>query len=259
MAALHPEHQQLSKDIRHWFSHSHPEMDYLMEERPFGLYWNTAEVSVRGVGAGQVGEFLADVKAYYAQRPVLIYVDDREADAALGPALCAAGCEPADTEVFLAHVGPVGTAARRPDLAFEPVTQANLYDFEVARLKGFAESEDEPAVGELYAQFSRRRAEMTRGGGGMLARAGGEAASTVWWYERGGDIIVLFMATRLPFRRQGIGEALLVHAVERAYGRGSRSVMINVLVENSRAYRLYQRLGFTDEIYWRRRYSVRQP
>ena len=88
-------------------------------------------------------------------------IDDREADARLGPALLTAGCSRADAQTFLAHVGPVPTALSVPGLTIEPATlTSNLEEYVVTKIKGFADSEAEPDPDVVHDQLALRRAEL---------------------------------------------------------------------------------------------------
>lgn len=87
-------------------------------------------------------------------------IDDREADARLGPALLTAGCSRADAQTFLAHVGPVPIVLSVPGLTIEPATTSNLEEYVVTKIKGFADSEAEPDPDVVNDQLALRRAEL---------------------------------------------------------------------------------------------------
>jgi mycothiol synthase len=85
-----------------------------------------------------------------------------------------------------------------------------------------------------------------------VVRAGDEiAAGTICTGDTygGGWIHVLF--TRRPWRRQGVGAALLVDALARFWQRGERSIGLGVDAANETgAFRLYERAGMTPELGW---------
>lgn len=85
-----------------------------------------------------------------------------------------------------------------------------------------------------------------------VARAGGEiAGGTICLGDTygGGWIDVLF--TRRPWRRQGVGAALLRDAFGRFWERGERSVGLGVdAASGSGAFRLYERAGMAPELGW---------
>jgi GNAT superfamily N-acetyltransferase len=65
--------------------------------------------------------------------------------------------------------------------------------------------------------------------------------------------MVFLLATRLPFRHCGIAQGMLAHWSRQAKGADIRSLLINC-DDGGQAAALYRRLGFTDEVYWHRRY-----
>jgi ribosomal protein S18 acetylase RimI-like enzyme len=138
------------------------------------------------------------------------------------------------------------------------VHPSNLAEFVTVKLKAFANSEETPPEENLQAELKQRRLELSGTAQGMLALVGGQAAGIIWWYKEAGpeatDWWINWLGTRVPYRDQGIGSALLRQCLADGYATGCRSTMINVLAENKRATRLYQGVGFQDEIYWRQRY-----
>ncbi len=52
------------------------------------------------------------------------------------------------------------------------------------------------------------------------------------------------LATHPAFRRQKIGQRLLVEALDSAYNEGARSALLEVRAGNEPALRLYRKLGF---------------
>lgn len=253
--AMHPEHHRLVGVITAWFHTSFQAMGYRAEQHPWGTYWNTGHVYTFGFPVDQVMDFLADVRAYYGEQPVFINIDGRDHDATLGPALQAAGCTQGKTEIFLAHVGAVPQLVPVIDMAVEPMNEANLPAFAATRLKAFADSEATLTEAEVHSELADRRAELMGTGRGLLAHVGGIPAGVIWWLEDPRDIWVTYLATRVPFRGRGIGRWLLCQCLTEKYAQGCRSVLLNVTTDNVQAIQLYRRLGFVDEVYWRRRYT----
>jgi len=64
---------------------------------------------------------------------------------------------------------------------------------------------------------------------------------SVWQYL---DLHVLKIATRPPWRRQGLARHLLVLAAEHIMEAGGESVTLEVRASNEPAIRLYERLGY---------------
>lgn len=56
------------------------------------------------------------------------------------------------------------------------------------------------------------------------------------------EIATLFVEE--PFRRQGIGEALLKEAIHILHNRGIKALLLDVSVDNHPALTLYQKMGF---------------
>jgi mycothiol synthase len=79
----------------------------------------------------------------------------------------------------------------------------------------------------------------------FLVRTGGEvAAGALCKRELFGTGWVDVLGTRRPYRRMGLGEALLGHAFRELYARGARRVGLGVDAENpTGATRLYERVG----------------
>jgi ribosomal-protein-alanine N-acetyltransferase len=64
---------------------------------------------------------------------------------------------------------------------------------------------------------------------------------------------IVTIATRETHRRQGIGEMLLIRAIELAQGRGEELVTLEVRVSNTAAIAMYEKYGFV-EVGRRKRY-----
>ena len=94
----HPEHDRLVKEVRSWYLTSHPKSGYCGEPRRFGYYVRNANnpefarIVIGELANRDVGEFLADARAYFGDRPINIVVNDAGIDARLGPTLIEAGC-----------------------------------------------------------------------------------------------------------------------------------------------------------------------
>ena len=63
------------------------------------------------------------------------------------------------------------------------------------------------------------------------------------------------LGTRVPYRHQGIAQAMLARWVDAGTASGCRSLMINA-TEGGRPAELYRTMGFVDEIYWYQRYEL---
>jgi mycothiol synthase len=85
-----------------------------------------------------------------------------------------------------------------------------------------------------------------------VVRAGDEiAAGTVCAADTYGGGFVHVLFTRRPWRRQGVGKALLRDAFRRFWERGERSVGLGVdAATDSGAFRLYERAGMSPALGW---------
>jgi mycothiol synthase len=85
-----------------------------------------------------------------------------------------------------------------------------------------------------------------------VVRAGEEiAAGTICAGDTYGGGFVLELFTRRPWRRQGVGAALLRDAFSRFWERGERSVGLGVdAASDTGAFRLYERAGMRPALGW---------
>jgi GNAT superfamily N-acetyltransferase len=237
-------------------------MGYELVEGRFG-WFNRPASTGRGHGTVRPGVAAADVDALVAEAEDALAVDslelacdDRATAAALGPALEERGLEPGATTVFLAYTGLPAQRAGGPDgLAIGEVSRdgEELTAWVTAKIQAFADSDEPPAPEALAGDVALRRAEMAGQARALAARLDGELAAICGFYE-GSDRFVFLLGTRTRFRHRGIGRALLGHVLDGAAARGCRSVVING-DEGGRPAALYQRLGFTDEVHWRRSWA----
>jgi ribosomal protein S18 acetylase RimI-like enzyme len=254
----HPEHDRLREEVRSWYRGSSPQMGYHVEHRRFGFYRRHAErpdstlVVVETLASDEVPEFLADVRRYFDNRKVHIWIDDKDLDRTLSPALVAASLSIGKDNTYLAHGGPQPERVQLSGVTVEPVTADTLMDYVVLKLKGFASSEDEPSQEHIDEEMAVRKPEFESIGRFLIARVGNEPAAILGYYD-GTDRMIFNLATRTPFRMRGIARRLLCGAVADSYDQGYRSVMINTDPADT-PIQWYNRLGFTDEVYWRRSY-----
>jgi hypothetical protein len=147
MTERHPQHDAITAALRAWYSTAAPAMGYDVARRPFGFYLHhsagVGEVTLSDAGLADVPALLADVRTYYGDLAVGLYIDDQKRDARLGPALVAAGCQRGAAESHLAHVGATPAVRRVPGIILEPMTEASLVEWSMTKLQGFANSEDE--------------------------------------------------------------------------------------------------------------------
>jgi len=85
-----------------------------------------------------------------------------------------------------------------------------------------------------------------------VVKAGDEiAAGTICTADTYGGGFVQILFTRRPWRKQGIGAALLADAFRRLWERGERSVGLGVdAASDTGAFHLYERAGMTPALGW---------
>jgi ribosomal protein S18 acetylase RimI-like enzyme len=227
-------------------------------QRRFGSYRRHAEdpdsglIVVDAISPDEVPEFFADANRYFDQCAVSIWIEDRNLAATLGPALIAAGASKEKENTHLAHVGPRPERFQLPGITVERVTADTLMDYALVTLKGFANSEDAPPVEDVEKELAVRQSELASIGRFLIARVNDEPAAILGYYD-GNDRLIFNLATRTPFRMRGIARYLLCQVIADSYDQGCRSVVINTDPDDTPVQR-YRRLGFADEVYWRRNY-----
>ena len=65
---------------------------------------------------------------------------------------------------------------------------------------------------------------------------------------------MFILVTRVPYRHQGIAQAMLGRWARAGVAAGCRSLIINAQ-DGGRPAALYRRLGFVDEAYWYQKYE----
>jgi ribosomal protein S18 acetylase RimI-like enzyme len=252
----HPDHDRLREEVRSWYRASG--LGYRVERRRFGSYRRHAEdpdsglIIVDAMAPDEVPRFLADAGSYFDNRAVDVWLDDKHLDATVGPALVAAGASMDKENCHLAHVGPRPERVQPSAVTVEAVTAETLPDYVTVKLKGFANSEDAPPAEDVDKELAVRSRELASIGIFLIARVGDEPAAILGYYD-GSDRLIFNLATRTPFRMRGIARQLLCQVVSDSYDQGCRSVVINT-DPNDTPIQWYRRIGFTDEVYWRRNY-----
>lgn len=262
----HPEHDRVCEEVRSWYRTSSPELGYEVVRRRFGFYRRHIEhpesglVIVDSLAPDEVPEFLSDAISYFDNPALYIWLEDKDLDAKLGPALVASGVSMGNATIFLAHIGPRPEPFQLSSVSVEAVTADTLLDYVAVKLKGFANSEHDPPAEHVNQELAARRRELAGKGRFAIARAADEPAAILGYYE-GNDRLIFNLATRIPFRMKGIARQLLSKVVADSYDQGCRSVIINTN-PNDTPIQWYRRLGFTDEVRWGRNYifePAKQP
>jgi hypothetical protein len=194
---------------------------------------------------------------FYRGAAFEVRVDDRARGERVEAELLSAGWEPVQDTVVLALIGSVRASPGPDALAIEDVEDPKgLREWATVKIQGFADDERSPTPQDLQRELSAREAEwpLCRY---QLARLEGRAVGILGHYT-GMDQMVFNLATRVPLRHRGIAQAMLAHWTLQAVAPGQdvRSLLINC-DDGGPAAALYERLGFTDEVYWHRRYRHR--
>jgi mycothiol synthase len=134
--------------------------------------------------------------------------------------------------------------------AFDPERDARA--FHAAQQEAFADAWDFTARG--FESWSKLQLESARFDPALwcVVRAGDEiAAGTICTGDTYGGGFVHELFTRRPWRRRGVGAALLRDAFGRLWEHGERSVGLAVdAASETGAFRLYERAGMTPALGW---------
>ena len=138
-------------------------------------------------------------------------------------------------------------------LVVESVDEAGLAEWATVKLQSFDDTESAPAPDRLAQEVAHRRDEMALAEC-QIGLLGGERVAVLAYY-RGRDRLVFNLGTRVPYRHRGIAQAMLARWVGTGTAGGCRSLIINA-TDGGAPAALYRRIGFTDEIYWYRKYDL---
>lgn len=253
----HPGHDAVAEEVAGWYTTSTPEIGSQISERWYGyqsdLSPTQARVILRVDEPDQVPAALADAQAASGMRVLTIRVDDRERAARLDGTLRGNGCKPGEATTHLALVGPMTGRTGPEDLVIESIGDARLEEWATVKLQTFGDTESTPAPDRLAQEVATRRNELSVAEC-QLGRLGPESVAMLAYY-RGSDQLVFNLGTRVPYRHQGIAQAMLAHWVAAGTASGCRSLIINA-TDGGRPAELYRRLGFIDEIYWYQTYEL---
>ncbi len=255
--ARHPQHHAVSQQVRSWYTAPVPEIGLHGTADWYGFACMTGDDRARIVlSIADPGEAAAALAAAQAACPAaasfVVLVDDRDRAARLDAALRARGCRNRESTTYLALTGPIGSTAAGPDgLEMPTVGTEELATWARVKLQSFADSEDPPAAAAVGTEVDIRRSELPLAEY-RLCLLDAEPVAVLGHYP-GDDDLVFVLGTRTPFRHRGIAQAMLARWV--ATTAGARSHMINA-TDGGAPAALYRRLGFTDEVYWYRKYEL---
>jgi len=258
----HPEHDAVAKAVRSWYIAATPEIGITAIEGAYGFLVRSDRVALRRVvltvdSASSVRDALAEATEFFGASGFDVWVDTRDRSRRLTPELGLAGFEAVQDTVVLALLGSVRAGPGPEALRVEDVVDDDgLREWATVKLRGFADSEEPPPAEQVQQEMSARQAEQAVCRY-QLAYLGAEPVSMLGHYT-GRDQMVFLLATRVPFRRRAIAQNLLARWCQQAAAERPRSLLINCDDGGAPAH-LYRRIGFTDEVYWHRRYQRPDP
>jgi len=143
---------------------------------------------------------------------------------------------------------PPTEAVWPPGLTVAPADSADVDRFHDALDEAFAEEWGHEPGGEVDWRRIRERRHPDHSLW-LAVKDGNEIAATALLdEERWGGGWVASIGVRRPWRRRGIGQALLLHSFRELYDRGKRRIALGVDTENpTGATRLYERAGMKVE------------
>jgi hypothetical protein len=241
-------------EVRSWYTTSTPEIGLSVVAESFGFLssdWSQRKRLILTVDSpDDVAPALARGADFYGTSAFEVWVDDRARAERLTAALSSSGWPPAHATSVLALVGPIRAPARPDGLAVEDVVNAaELSEWATTKIRGFASDEALPTRQQVESERLGRQVEwpVCRY---QLARLGAEPVAILGLFT-GGDQMVFNLATRLPFRHRGIAQSMLARWSMEAEPVRSRLINCD---DGGLPQALYRRLGFTDEVYWYRRF-----
>lgn len=273
MSTSHPDHDVVAAEVRSWYTDwrgrapgpagSDPAMNIRVERAWYGYLRATDAVAGGRLlltvdDPDEAKDAIQSAASFFGSDRFDIWIDDRTRAAALEPVLVAHGRHAEDNNVVLALTGLLRSVDGPTDLVVEEVVDdGGLTDWARVKLLGFADAENEPTPAALDNELAARRAESPIARYD-LALLDDKPIAALAHYTASQDQMVFNLATRVPFRNRGVAQAMLQLWTERALAEGARSLLINC-DEHGRPAGLYRRMGFTDEVYWHRRYQARRP
>jgi GNAT superfamily N-acetyltransferase len=257
-----PEHDAVSSEVRSWYTASTPAIGLSVLQTGYGFLTDSDRAEHKRLVLTEespqtVAPSLEAAAEYYGSSAFEVWVDDRARADRLTPALTSAGLEAVQDTIVLALVGPVRASPWLHGLSVEDVFDPEpLREWATIKIQGFGDTEARPAPELLATEVAARTAEwpVCRY---QLARLGGEGVAILGHYT-GLDQMVFNLATRPPFRHRGIAQSMLARWSEEGDQQSVRSRLIDC-DDGGPADALYRRLGFTDEVYWYRRYLRSAP
>lgn len=166
----------------------------------------------------------------------------RAGDRQLENEVIRAGLTLSRDEPILALTEPPGPAPAPDRLAVKPVADpASLLDFRAVAVAGLADGDPEREA--VKAIFPRPDSLSGPDRAGLVGYVGGTAAACAMMTVNHGAALIRWVSTLPAYRRQGLGSALALAAIQTGFDRGAR---LAVLESPSTGLTLFRRLGFAE-------------
>ena len=242
MTQRHREHDAVARAVRGRYHHPAPSLGYDAAPRPYGVLATLGDTRRAIVTSRNLRA--RDLSALVADDVTEAWVEDREWVEQLGPTLVGVGFEAGPATMFVALVGDV-RASVPETLVLRPAR--DVEDFARRKLTYFADGAP-PSEADLAREMATREREVDLADF-YLVEVDGDVAAILAAY-RGEDVTTYLLATDPSQRSRGVGSGALAAWVA---STSARAHVINAL-DGGRPGELYRRLGFTDEVYWYRRF-----
>lgn len=238
----HRDHDAVAQALRARYLTPAPALGYDVEDRPYGA------LATRGDTRRAILDAEADASDLVAlvdDDATVVWVEDRDRAERLAPALAEVGYEAGPATTYVALVGDV-RASVPATLVLRPARDVG--DFARRKLTYFADG-TLPSEEDLARELATRESERDLADFYVVEVAGDVTAILAAY--RGQDATAYLLATDPSRRSRGVGSGALAAWVA---STSARSHVINAL-DGGRPAELYRRLGFTDEVYWYRRFE----
>ncbi len=241
----HRDHDAVAAAVRERYHRPAPELGYEVRETPYGVAatMNGASRLILTVDGAAAHDAIAGLAR--GDGPDSVWVEDRERSRRLAPALADASYVATIATVHLALVGPVRAGV---PTGLRLTRTWDVEEFARRKLTYFADGA-EPGAGDLGRELVARRAERTVASW-YLVEVEGDVVGVLAAYD-GEDPSAYLLALRADRRGGGVGSGALAAWVASTAGRAH---VINA-ADGGRPARLYERLGFSDEVYWYQRFE----
>lgn len=260
MTQRHREHDSIAAALRSWYTTSTPEAGVEITAHSFGFLSDAdrpdpLRVLLTLEDPDQVPGAIALAAELAGTDQLTVVVDDRVRAEHLAAGLERAGCVPVKAISYLAHVGQFPEVAGPDDLAFVPVSPDGLRTWCELKLRCFDASGAAPSAREVGRELEVRQRELAIASLLTVLAANEPVGVLAYYADR--DELVYNLGTIAAARHRGIARCALRWWVQRGRAAGARSSLINC-DDPGRPQELYRSLGFTDEVYWTRRWSWRR-